>query len=87
MRHWTERQSLGDLPLDTEHEEHPRGRVVFHTKTCRYSLCADRCILKRKAVIKRIIMTMHLPIDMTDTLTDSHYRCFRCLEREVAGEW
>jgi hypothetical protein len=80
--YWTEHQSLGDLPRETEYEKHPRGRVVFHSKTERYSLCADRCILRRKSVVERIIKAMHLPIDLTDILTDSHYRCFRCLERE-----
>jgi len=76
---WTEHQRLGDLPRDTEYEEHPRGRVVYNTKTGRHCLCADRCILRRKTVVERLIKTMHLPIEMVDTLTDSHYRCFRCL--------
>src|ERR1035441_4486160 len=84
--YWTERQRLGDLPRDTEYEEHPRGRVVYNTKTDRYSFCADRCILRKKSVVKRIVKAMHLPIEMTDVLTDGDYRCFRCLERQFAQE-
>ena len=81
--YWTEHQTLGDLPRDTEYEEHPRGRVVFNTKTGRYSFCADRCILRKKSVVRRIMKAMHLPIESTDVLTDGHYRCFRCLRAEI----
>jgi|ERR1039458_8925127 hypothetical protein len=84
--YWTEHQRLGDLPCDTEYEGHPRGRVVYNTKTGRYSFCADRCILRKKAVVKRIMKAMHLPIELTKILTDSHYKSFRCLEREIARE-
>ena len=83
---WAERQALGEVPRDTEYEEHPRGRVVFNSKTERYSFCADRCILKKKSVVKRIMTAMRMPIEMSDIIADSHYRCFRCLERETARE-
>jgi len=81
--YWTEHQRLGDLPRDTEYEEHPRGRVVYNTDTGRYSFCADRCILRKKSIVKRIIKAMHLPIESTAVLTDSHYRCFRCLSAQI----
>jgi hypothetical protein len=84
--YWTEHQTLGDLPRDTEYEEHPRGRVVYNRKTGRYSFCADRCILRKKSIVTRVITAMHLPIESTDVLTDSHYRCFRCLRTEFARE-
>ena len=84
--YWTEHQRLGDLPCDIEYEETPRGRVIYNMKTRRYSFCADRCILRRKSVVRRIMKTMHLPADVTDILTDSHYRCFRCLTSETARE-
>jgi hypothetical protein len=57
--YWTEHQRLGDLPRDTECEEHPRGRVVYNTKTGRYSFCADHCILRKKSVVRRIMRAMH----------------------------
>lgn len=84
--YWSERQTLGELPRDIEYEENPRGRIVFNKKAGRYSLCADRCILRKESVVKRIVQSMHLPIDETDVLTDEHYRCFRCLEGEIARD-
>ena len=45
LDYWTENQVLGDLSSDTEYEEHPRGQIVYSSKTGRYSLCADGCIL------------------------------------------
>lgn len=83
---WTESQAHGELSRDTEYEEHPRGRVIFNKKLGRYSLSADRCIMRKKSVVTRIIKIMRLPISMTDILTDEHYRCFRCLETEFARD-
>jgi hypothetical protein len=80
--YWAQHQLLGDLPRDIEYEEYPRGRVVFHTKTRRYSFCADRCILRKKSIVSRIMKAMHLTAAMTDVLTDSHYRCLSCLNRQ-----
>ena len=86
--YWTEQQRLGVVPKEIEYEEPPRGRVVFHTKTARSTLYADRCILAKKAVIKQIKKTMHLPSEGTDVRTDGHhghYRCYRCLETSDDG--
>jgi hypothetical protein len=86
LDYWLEHQRLGDLPRNVEYEELPRGRVVYNRKTGRYSLCADQCILRRESVIKRIVTALRLPAESTDVLTDSHYRCFRCLEKQFAQE-
>lgn len=80
--YWTEQQLLGELPLGVEYEEHPRGRVVFNSKTQRFSLYADRCILRRKSVVKQIMKAMCLPESLTEVCTDGregHYRCSECL--------
>jgi hypothetical protein len=66
-----------------EYEESPRGRVVYNTKSQRFALYADRCILKRKSVVNQIMKAMHLPAKQTDATTDGpdgHYGCCRCLE-------
>jgi hypothetical protein len=86
MDHWTHRLQAGDVPTDIEYEEHPRGRVVLNTKTDRFIIYADRCILKRPSVIDRIIKMMHLRADETDVNTDDHYRCFKCLAQKVQTE-
>ena len=79
----------GGVSRELEYEEPPRGRVVFNKRTQRFALYADRCILKRKAVVKRIIAAMHLPTSQTDTGTDGnfgHYKCSKCLETSCALE-
>jgi hypothetical protein len=62
----------------SEYEEHPRGRVNFNTRTEQFNFPADRCILRKTKVAKKLLLLMHLP-DETELLTDEHYRCFRCL--------
>lgn len=86
---WTEQQRLGELPKEVEYEEHPRGRVVFNTKTHRFMMYADRCILVNKAAVNQIKKAMHLPLGQTDVGTDGrsgHYRCYRCLESSDDGD-
>lgn len=76
---WEKLQRSGAAPADVGYEECPRGRVMYDTKARRFSLLADRCLLKNKGVIRDIISKMNLPSKNTDMGTDSHYRCFRCL--------
>jgi hypothetical protein len=76
--YWVELVKSGEVPK-REYEEFPRGRVAYNTKTGKFTLLADKCILGRKAVIKSIWSRLHLPPKDTETGTDFHYRCFRCL--------
>ena len=75
---WEQWRLGGKVPGESEYEEFPRGRVVYNTKIQRFTLLADRCILRDKDVGSRIMSGMNLP-EGTATDTDSHYRCFRCL--------
>jgi hypothetical protein len=87
--YWTAQQGLGTVSREIEYEEPPRGRVVFNKRTQRFALYADRCILKRKSVVKRIMEALHLPATQTDIGTDGHfghYECFKCLETSCARE-
>jgi hypothetical protein len=80
---WMEQQRLGAVSPDIEYEELPRGRVVYNPTTERFTLYADRCILKRKSVVKQIMKAMCLPSGHTDVTTDGpdgHYKCSLCLE-------
>ena len=77
-QYWAQLVSSGAVP-DAEYEEHPRGRVAYNEKTGKYTLLADRCILGRKRLVRKILSRLHLPVRGTETATDSHYRCFRCL--------
>ena len=87
--YWTAQQRFGTVSREIEYEEPPRGRVVFNKRTQRFDLYADRCILKRKAVVKRIMEAMHLPPNQTNVGTDGpfgHYKCLTCLETSFACE-
>jgi len=75
---WDELERRGEVPRNSAYEEHPRGRVNFNTKTQRFTLFADPCILRKKGVVKKLLRLMCLPDD-TPLSTDAHYRCFRCL--------
>jgi hypothetical protein len=76
---WAALQDHGAVPLLVEYEVSLRGRIVYDKRHERFVLYADRCILKRKRAIKKIMAAMNLPSEKTDTMTDAHYRCSGCL--------
>ena len=75
---WAGMERRGEVPRDADYEEHPRGRANFNTRTQRFTLYADACILRKKNIVAKLMRLMHLPDD-TALSTDEHYRCFRCL--------
>ena len=75
---WEQYQRNGIVSQEMEYEEAARGRVMYNTKTRRFMFLADRCILRDKNAIRRIMSELKLPRN-TETDTDSHYRCFACL--------
>ena len=75
---WEQWRLIGKVPGESEYEEFPRGRVLFNTKTRRSTLLADRCILKDKSMVSKIMAAMNLPGKSTDKGTDEHYRCSAC---------
>jgi hypothetical protein len=81
VTHWAEMERRGEVPRGSAYEEHPRGRVNFNTKTKRFTLLADACILRKKNVVKKLMRLLLLPENTTLSL-DAHYRCFRCLAKE-----
>jgi hypothetical protein len=85
--HWTDLQRRHEVPTDVEYEEPPRGRVMWNTLSQRFLILADRCILRKRVILNRIMQIMRLPVQSTDTGTDAHYRCFRCLYPESREEW
>lgn len=77
---WEQFRLAKIVPPEVEYEEYPRGRVAFDSKSKRFNLLADRCILRRKDTIAKIKRQMHLPRN-TSFGTDPHYRCSACLEQ------
>jgi hypothetical protein len=80
--YWSVLQQGGLVPYDLEYDQPPRGRVAFDTREQRFFLRADRCILRKRQVVRRIMIALHLPPDLTATGRDDHYRCTVCLNRE-----
>jgi hypothetical protein len=79
IEYWDKLQRVGAVP-ESEYDEHPRGRVMFNFKTAKFILYADECILSRKGLVRRILSWMNLPLKNTETGTDWHYRCPKCLD-------
>ena len=78
--YWGQLFKMGAVP-GAEYEEYPRGRVAYDTKRGKFTLLADKCILGKKSIVRKIVSVMNLPVGETETNTDPHYRCFRCLGR------
>jgi hypothetical protein len=76
---WERWRMDGKVPGESEYEEFPRGRIMYNTKTQRFTLLADRCILREKIMVTKIMSELNLPSEHADRGTDSHYRCFSCL--------
>ncbi len=79
-QYWAQLVSSGVVPV-AEYEKYPRGRVAYNEKTGRFTLLADRCILRKKSLVRTILKRMHLPVRGAQVGKDSHYRCFRCFGR------
>jgi hypothetical protein len=75
---WGELVKNGKVP-NCEYEEFPRGRVAYYTKSGKFTLLADECILSQEDVVGKILSQLNIPPKDIDMGTDSHYRCFRCL--------
>ncbi len=66
------------VPPEIEYEEPPRGRVVYSVIDGKFTLLADKCILRDRVAVRKIMAEMNLPRG-TETSTDQHYRCSACL--------
>lgn len=76
---WRQMQMIGVVPFDVEYEEPPRGRVSYNVKKGQFLLLADRCILAKRILVKKIMQELRLPPETTACDTDPHYRCYKCL--------
>jgi hypothetical protein len=83
---WQQLLRRGRVPAHVEYDEVPRGRVVFHTNTERFSLLLDPCIQQRCEIVTTIMRDLHLPIDRCDVKGDAHYRCPDCQRMEVVDD-
>lgn len=80
--YWEMLRQARAVPQQSEYDDYPRGRVAYDTKTRRYLLFLDRCILKKKSLVNKIMSELNLPKQGTKKDTDSHYRCPQCLRKD-----
>jgi hypothetical protein len=85
LHYWAELQRDGSLPRETEYEKPPRGHVLYSTITQELTLMTDRCILRNKRLVSKIMNELSLP-ENTNVITDSHYRCAKCMEKSRTRE-
>jgi hypothetical protein len=64
--------------IDTSYDFYPRGRVVYNKVKDHYILYLDRCLIKNKQVINKIIREFHLRTRKYSLEDDEHYVCSRC---------
>jgi hypothetical protein len=77
---WAGLQKKGLVPRGMPYEECPRGRVTHRDATGRFRLFADKCIIKNKKAVSRIMRSLSLPPG-TRIERDEHYRCPGCMPR------
>lgn len=65
-------RKLPTEPLWTEYEDHPRGRVVFHIPSGKFTIYADRK-LWRPATMSRIVHAFGLDNESFEVRPDAHY--------------
>jgi hypothetical protein len=75
--YWDKLQAAHAVPAG-EYDDFPRGRVSYDTRSRKFSLFLDKCIIK-KDFVQRIMKWMNLPKANTTVETDPHYRCPVCL--------
>jgi len=68
----------GAVPTDMPRDGAARGKVNCEDATGRFTLFADRCLIRNSRLVTRIMSRLSLPKN-TKVLTDSHYRCPKCL--------
>jgi hypothetical protein len=75
--YWRRLQEVGAAPRDLEYDEAARGRVNYEDAGRRFTLFADRCIIKNKRQVSAIMNELNLPRGRR-VLADDHYRCLMC---------
>jgi hypothetical protein len=60
---WTLLQRTGKVPSESEYEEFPRGRVIYGTKTRRFTLLADEVRLRQPLSLLRLLTGRNLLSD------------------------
>ena len=88
--YWEQLQARGAAPREGEYDRAARGRVNYEDASRKFTLFADRCILKNKSLLSKIMEELSLP-KRTRVLPDEHYQCPDCVSRkptkQQAKDW
>ena len=79
--YWRRLQVVGAVPMDMPYDDASRGRVDYEDASRRFTLSADRCIIRNKRLVGIIMSRLGLPKD-TRVVTDSRYTCAKCMGKE-----
>ena len=79
--YWQQLQGLGAAPKDMPYDKFARGRVNYEDASGKFTLFADRCIIKNKRLVSKIMNELSLPND-TKVRPDDHYRCPDCVSKK-----
>jgi hypothetical protein len=82
---WRRLQLAGRVPVESEYDEFPRGRVMYHPSSDQFTILADPCIFKCKRLIAEIKEVLNLP-NQARLGSDPHYRCWTCLYGNQEGD-
>ena len=74
------------VPTGMEYDEAPRGRVTYSDASRKFTLFADKCIIKDKRALGKIMGEFGLSAANTNVLPDDHYRCPGCVKRNKKKE-
>lgn len=78
---WKRLQRSGMAPTDMAYDECPRGQVTRLDAERRFILLADKCIIKNKRLVSRIMADLNLP-ENTNVVSDDQYWCPKCLGKK-----
>jgi hypothetical protein len=70
---WLRRNAFPIAIMATEYDEHPRGRIVYDRRACKFLLYADRR-LQSAEVLVEIKTVFGLLAEQVEVLGDPHYR-------------
>lgn len=83
---WKELLANRAIPVGSEYDEYPRGRIVYHLATQRFAMMLDRCFQDHRDVVTTIIESLYLPADRVYESDDSHYVCPDCQRARVTNQ-
>ena len=89
--YWQCLQEGGAVPRDMPYDMFSRGRVNYEDASRKFTLFADRCIIRNNRLVSSIMSQLCLPRG-TRVLADDHYRCPKCwgkrpVRRQEEHDW